>query len=124
MFASLPDWRGSISVPWQPAQLRPHTLPAEISKLTAKRIGDWHTGLALAPKLLRCSSREIDAKNAEAVRARRATANRQLTVLKAALNYAFREGRVATDEAWRKVKPFREADAPVVRAAFPPAGPL
>ena len=50
----------------------------------------------------------------DAVRARRATANRTLTVLKAALNHAFHEGRVAADDAWRKVKPFREADAPVV----------
>jgi integrase len=49
------------------------------------------------------------------VRAPRATANRTLTVLRAALNHAFHEGRIASDEAWRKVKPFREADAPVVR---------
>jgi integrase len=48
------------------------------------------------------------------VRARRATANRTLTVLKAALNHAFHEGHVASDEAWRKVRPFREAEAPVV----------
>jgi len=41
-------------------------------------------------------------------------ANRTLTVLKAALNHAYHEGRVSTDEAWRKVKPFREADAPIV----------
>jgi len=41
------------------------------------------------------------------VRARRATANRTLTVLKAALNQAFHESRIASDEAWRKAKPFR-----------------
>ena len=49
------------------------------------------------------------------MRARQSTANRILTVLKAALNHAFREGRIASDEAWRKVKPFREVDTPVVR---------
>lgn len=38
-----------------------------------------------------------------------------MTVLKAALNYAFREGKVGADEPWRKVKPFREADSAVVR---------
>lgn len=54
-------------------------------------------------------------KDTDAVRARRSTANRTLTVLKAALNHAFHEGRIASDEAWRKVKPFREADAAVVR---------
>ena len=31
------------------------------------------------------------------------------------VNYAYREGRVASDEAWRKVKPFREVETPVVR---------
>jgi integrase len=34
--------------------------------------------------------------------------------LKAALNRAFHDGHIATDEAWRKVKPFREADAAVI----------
>jgi integrase len=94
----------------------------ELAKLSTKRIRDWHTGLATAPKLVRTGrivkksreSRAIDPKDADAVRARRATANRTLTVLKAALNHSFNDGRIATDEAWRKVKPFREADAPVV----------
>jgi integrase len=35
--------------------------------------------------------------------------------LKAALNHAWREGKVASDEAWRRVTPFRDVDAPVVR---------
>jgi integrase len=59
-------------------------------------------------------SQAVDMKDSDAVRARRATANRTLTVLKAALNHAYHEGRVSTDEVWRKVKPFREADAPIV----------
>jgi integrase len=45
------------------------------------------------------------------VSARKATANRQLTILKAALNHAFHEGRVASDEAWRKVRAYREVEA-------------
>jgi integrase len=48
------------------------------------------------------------------VRARRSTANRTLTVLKAALNHAYIKGRVASDDAWRRVKPFRKVDAPIV----------
>jgi hypothetical protein len=59
--------------------------------------------------------RGFNAGDPEAIRARRSTANRLLTVLKAALNRAFRDGRVASDEAWRKVKRFREADAAVRR---------
>jgi hypothetical protein len=54
-------------------------------------------------------------QGSEEVRVRRSTANRLLTVLKAALNHAFHEGRASADEPWRKVKPFREVDAPVVR---------
>jgi integrase len=50
-----------------------------------------------------------------AVRSRRATANRILTVLKAALNHAYQERYVSTDDAWRAVKPFKNVDAPVVR---------
>ena len=52
----------------------------------------------------------------DAIRARRATANRNLTVLKAALNHAWQGGRITgSDEAWRRVKPFRGADAARVR---------
>jgi integrase len=50
----------------------------------------------------------------DAVRARRATSNRLLTIVKAALNAAYRAGKVTGDDAWRRVKPFREADAAVV----------
>jgi integrase len=117
--------RGSKGLAKDRAAASVRILPAladvELPKLTAKRIRDWHTGLAMAAKLTRTAritktrkSQAVDMKDADAVRARRATANRTLTVLKAALNHAYHEGRVSTDEAWRKVKPFREADAPVV----------
>jgi hypothetical protein len=38
-----------------------------------------------------------------------------LTVLKAVLNHAFREGLVPSDDAWRLGTPFREADSARVR---------
>jgi integrase len=50
-----------------------------------------------------------------AIRARRASANRVLTILRASLNQAFRDGKVASDVPWRTVKPFREVDAPRLR---------
>jgi integrase len=78
--------------------------------------------VASSPKLLRTkkkatkrATKEVDAEDPDAIRSRRSTANRLLTVLKAALNHAFHEGRAAADEAWRKVKPYREVDAPAVR---------
>jgi integrase len=38
-----------------------------------------------------------------------------LTILKAALNHSFQEGKVSSDDAWRRVKPYREADAAKIR---------
>ena len=46
---------------------------------------------------------------------RRSTANGVLTLLKAALNHAFRMGRVADDTAWRRVQPFQKVSAARVR---------
>jgi integrase len=118
--------RGSKGLAKDRAAAKVRILPAlgdaELAKLTTKRIRDWHTGLATASKLVRTGriakkerkSHAVDTKDADAVRARRASANRTLTVLKAALNHAFQESRIGSDEAWRKVKPFREVDAPVV----------
>ena len=67
------------------------------------------------PSANRQNVREIDLGDPDAVRQRRATANRILGVLKAALNLAFREGYAMSDEAWRRVRPFREASAPKIR---------
>ena len=36
-------------------------------------------------------------------------------MLKAALNRAYNAGRVPSDAAWRKARPFKQANAPVVR---------
>ena len=37
------------------------------------------------------------------------------TILRAALNHAFNDGKVASDHAWRKVRPFRKVDAARIR---------
>ena len=50
------------------------------------------------------------------MRRRRASANRVLTMLKAALNHAYDEGHVSNRDAWgRKLKPFREVEVARVR---------
>ena len=46
----------------------------------------------------------------EEIRKSRATANRNLTILKAVLNLAHKEGMVPTDRAWRSVAKFQSAD--------------
>ena len=104
------------------ARIMPELGSIEAARLTTQRLRRWHVALAQANKLVRTkqtamerATKALDFADDEAVRARRSTANRILTILKATLNYAYHEGRVASDEAWRKVKPFPEVDAPVVR---------
>jgi hypothetical protein len=80
-------------------------------------VREWHAALADSPARLRSRKsakqpnvRKIDLKDPDAVRQRRASANRILGVLKAALNLAFREGHAASDDAWRRVKPGAEVE--------------
>jgi len=47
----------------------------------------------------------------ETVRRRRSTANRVLTIFRAALNLAFNEGHVNSNNAWRRIKPFANVEA-------------
>ena len=121
-----PERRGSKGVRADRYAAEARILPAlgalQLTVLTTKRIRDWHHDLAEAPKLRRTASGEesrrlaaVNPTDPEAVRARRATANRVLTVLKAALNHAFQARKVRSDEAWRRVKPYREADAAKIR---------
>ena len=51
----------------------------------------------------------------EQVRRRKSTANRILTILKAALNRAWRDGLTPSDSAWKRVEPFEAVDAARVR---------
>jgi integrase len=97
-----------------------HILPKLGEKLVVDlktpELRQWHQGLAAAPPRQRSKKgsvglRKIDRADPEAVRARRATANRVLTVLKAALTQAYDNERVPSDAAWRRVKPFKGADA-------------
>src|SRR5262249_52378552 len=92
-----------------------------VRRLTTRRLIDWHRGVAARPRYWRSrpgakpNTASFDPKNVEAVRRRRANANRVLAYLKAALNHAWRNGLVPSDDAWRRVKPFKSVDAPIVR---------
>ena len=92
----------------------------EVAALTAKKVREWHSDLAkLAPRLRTKDGEEQQyrklGKDEEAKRRRRASANRTLTVLKAALNMAWREGEATSDSEWRRVEPFENVDAARVR---------
>lgn len=89
--------------------------------LTAKKLRDWLQEAANTPPRLRSRKgadqryRAVDDDDDEQRRRRRASANRVLTILKAALNLAWRESKIPSDDAWRRVEPFEEADAARVR---------
>ncbi len=89
-----------------------------IDRLTTAQLRDWHTALAARPRLVKGMkgkpSRFLPTPETdEEKRRRRSTANRTMSVLKSALNLAFREheDRVGTDKAWRNLKPFSGVDA-------------
>jgi integrase len=81
-----------------------------VEALTTETIRAWHAGLAKAP-----TRHAQKADEAEATRRRRSSANRTLTTLRAALNLAYREGKVPSDAAWRRVRAFKGVDAARLR---------
>lgn len=92
----------------------------DLVALTTKELRHWLNGLAKAPRRLRTGKgkpqqfAEVD-NSADGKRRRQSTANRILTILKAALNQQFKDGNVTSDVEWRRVTPFRGADEARVR---------
>lgn len=102
------------------AFIRPKLGKASVGTLTAERLRHWRDDMAKAPPRLRTAKgdeqkfRELPDDD-DARRARRASANRTWTILRAALNHAFQHSKVESDTAWRKVKPFKGVDAARIR---------
>jgi integrase len=102
------------------AHIYPMLGNVEVASLTTDILRRWHVGLVKALPRARTKPgtaqqyRPFDGSE-EAVRRHRSSANRVLTILKAALNHAFNDGKIASDNAWRKLKPFRGVDAARVR---------
>ena len=97
------------------AFIRPIFGKVEVGKLTTSKIRDWLSTLAKQPPRLRTREGEDQkfrkiAHDADAKRRRQSSANRTFTVLKAALNHAWRERKVQSDAEWRRVKPFHSVD--------------
>lgn len=91
----------------------------DCAKLTARMIRAWHQDIADQPPRLRAGKRDTepkyakeDANPAEALRKRRLRANRQLVILRAALNRAWREGNIASNEAWARIQLFPGTEKP------------
>lgn len=107
---------------WPRDVLYTHAVPVmgsvEVVRLTARQIRRWHLGVAKTPARLRTkpgAPQRYKALDGDAQRKRRESANKALTLLKAALNHAFEGGLVPTDREWKRVKAFRGTDAPRIR---------
>ena len=92
----------------------------EAAKLTTRMIREWHQSLAAASARKRTAPGQEQQyreppDDPESVRRRRASANKVLTILKAALNHAYRDEKILSDKAWRRVGPFHDVDAPRIR---------
>ncbi len=102
------------------AHIGPKLGNRNLAELSVQDVRRWFSDLSKAPARVRTRKgqkqqyREAD-DSAEVIRRRRSTANRVLTILKAALNFAHDEGYSVGNDAWAKVKPFGEVDAPKVR---------
>lgn len=123
--------RGARSVDTASTSAAAFIIPAlgslPVARLTRDRVKLWHRALADAPPRRRTPATPgqpgkpadpatVGTPDPDAVRRRRATANRILTNLKAALNHARNDGKfVGSDDAWALVKPFADVDAPKVR---------
>jgi hypothetical protein len=87
---------------------RVHILPAlgdlVVSELTAEQLRQWLATMAAAPAQRRAKGNKPQYRpeptTDEEIRQRRASGNRVLTMLKAALNHAYDEGHVANRDAW------------------------
>jgi integrase len=137
--------RGMKSIPRTECAARVHIIPelgdVDVAKLTRGRIEKWLQALANSPRRVRTpmaqsrdgeplkkrhrSNKELaeaEKKPApappatdEEKRARKDSANRVLTILKAALNHALDRRRVRGGEAWREVKPYRGTTSARIR---------
>ena len=89
----------------------------ELSRITTRKIQSWLNDFSESkPKARRKLGAKDNNRNTPFdSRQRKATANRQLTILKAVLNFAFRHGYVTTDQQWKRVKPFHGVDIAKIR---------
>jgi integrase len=101
-----------------------HILPAfgqvRTDALTSEQMREWLADLAKRPSRKRTSALkaqryEATPRTEDQKRKRRASANRVLTDLQAALELAFQAGRISSNAVWRRVKPLGNADAAKVR---------
>ena len=94
------------------AWIMPKLGQVQVARLTRKQIEGWLHWLAESPKRLKTRAGQPQAyaeppSTDDEIRARRDSANRVLTILKAALNFALDRELTNAAPVWQRVKPFR-----------------
>src|SRR5262245_8090447 len=99
--------------------IRPKLGQFEIDSLTTEQLQRWLASIGKSLRHVRSPGgvlKQLPIRSGDdGARARRATANRTLTTLRAALNRAFRGGKATSDRAWRSVEPFENVDSARIR---------
>ena len=97
----------------------------EVSRLTRELLESWLDRIAAAPRRIRTKAGQAPAfapppDTADAIRARKDSANRVLSILKAALNFAVDRRLVnVPNPSWQKVKPFKGTASSRIRFLNP-----
>jgi integrase len=92
----------------------------EAGALTTAQLRSWHQDIAKAAARQRTTpgkqqNYRTDEHDDDWRRRRRSTANRILKILKGGLNRAWRDGKIPSDAAWRRVEPFEGVESARVR---------
>lgn len=92
-----------------------------LAKVTTGDLTTWHHAMAKVAARKRTKAGKEQqyrpkARDAESIRQRKVSANRVLASVKAALNHALQSDKVASDTAWKRVKPFAKVDT--ARSAY------
>jgi integrase len=94
--------------------------PTLVAELTPEKLRRWLANLAASAAMKRTGWDKKQQYKAAPVtdeehRRRRSSSNRVWSMVRAGLNLAFKDGKVASDLAWRRVEPFKAVDAARVR---------
>ena len=104
------------------AHILPRLGEVPVVKLTRRRLEEWHLALSETPRKTTGKPKDPEEeeaaieRSAEATRKRRVTANRVLSIVKAALNHARVQRQVSGPAVWQEVKSFKGVD--VSRSQF------
>jgi integrase len=100
------------------AFIRPELGKVSVGALTTERLRNWRDDIAKVPARQRTrpgGEQNYRVASDDSDRKRRASTNRLWSILRAALNHAFHDGKIESDIAWRKVKPFKGVDGARLR---------